>query len=90
MDNVSSDEAKRIHNKSDKLSVQKGEKRKASPTKFQFKKKGKRFNMLALLIGKWKSSPICKVQEEIKDMEWYNKDKEEKLERVKMKQLEWV
>ena len=42
------------------------------------------------MVGRQKSSPICKVQEEIKDMEWYNKDKEEKLERVKRKQLEWV
>ena len=85
VDNVSSYEAKRIHNKSDKLSVQKGEKRKASPTKFQFKKKGKlnkkeiqqlqktHTSMLTWLVGKQKNSPICKVQ----DMEWKNKNKEE-------------
>ena len=47
-------------------------------------------SMLTWLVGKQKSSPICKVQEEIEDMEWENKDKEEKLERVKRKQLEWV
>ena len=99
VDNVSSDVTNIISDESDKLLVLKGGKRKTSPGDFQLKKKGKlnqkeiqelrktHTSMLAwVVVGKQKSLPMPTY----KDMEWEDRNKEEKLEMLKRKQLQWV